>query len=255
MLMRICLVIAILAGVAVGVLNFVTVKDKVTALMADRDNEKSQKETTQRELASTKSELKKTQTDLAQTKATLETTTQERDKAVADAGASKKLADQLTADLTKTKEERDSAQSELASYKNAGMTPQQIIGAVKQIKKLEDTVAATEGENKVLIQKVKKVENELARYKTPDYEVPLPASLQGKVLISDPKWNFVVLSVGEDQGVLEYGELLVNRKGRLVAKVKVSSVQKDRCVANVIQGWQLGDVLEGDIVIPAHPAS
>jgi len=255
MLMRICLIVAILAGVAIGVLNFVTVKDKVTALMADRDNEKRQKEDTQRELASTKSELKKTQTDLAQTKATLETTTQERDRAVAEATTSKKQVEQLTTELTKTKEERDTAQSELAAFKNAGMTPQQIIGAVKQIKKLEDTVAATDAENKVLLQKVKKLDNELSRYRTPNYEVPLPASLQGKVLVSDPKWNFVVLNVGEDQGVLEYGELLVNRKGRLVAKVKVSSVQKDRCVANVIQGWQLGDVLEGDIVIPAHPAS
>ena len=38
-------------------------------------------------------------------------------------------------------------------------------------------------------------------------------------------------------------------------KVVVSSVQKDRCVANIMPGWQLGDVIEGDQVIPAHPAS
>jgi len=49
--------------------------------------------------------------------------------------------------------------------------------------------------------------------------------------------------------------LLVNRDGRLVAKVKITSVQKNRCVANVMPGWQLGDVIEGDLVIPAYPAS
>jgi hypothetical protein len=55
--------------------------------------------------------------------------------------------------------------------------------------------------------------------------------------------------------VLERGELLVNRNGRLVAKVVVRSVQKDRCIANVLPGWELGEVMEGDLVIPAHPAS
>ena len=85
--------------------------------------------------------------------------------------------------------------------------------------------------------------------------MPLPANLRGKVLVADPKWNFVVLNVGEDQGVLERGELLVNRDGKLVAKVMVRSVQKDRCIANVVPGWELGEVMEGDQVIPAHPAS
>ena len=42
---------------------------------------------------------------------------------------------------------------------------------------------------------------------------------------------------------------------QLVAKVIVSSVQKDRCVANIMPGWQLGEVIEGDQVIPAHPES
>jgi hypothetical protein len=71
----------------------------------------------------------------------------------------------------------------------------------------------------------------------------------------DPKWDFVVLNVGEDQGVLPDGELLVSRDGKLVAKVIVRSVQKDRSIANLVPGWQLGEIIEGDEVIPAHPAS
>jgi hypothetical protein len=95
----------------------------------------------------------------------------------------------------------------------------------------------------------------VAQYRDPEYKVHLPATLRGTILVADPKWDFVVLSIGEDQGVLEDGELLVNRNGRLVAKVKVRSVQKDRSIANVMPGWKLGDVVEGDLVIPAHPAS
>jgi hypothetical protein len=38
-----------------------------------------------------------------------------------------------------------------------------------------------------------------------------------------------------------------------VAKVKVDHVEKDRSVATVMAGWQLGDIMEGDVLIPAHP--
>jgi hypothetical protein len=75
--------------------------------------------------------------------------------------------------------------------------------------------------------------------------------LKGQVLVADPKWEFVVLNIGEDDGVLTDGELLVNRNGRLVAKVRVQSVQKDRSIANLVNGWKLSDVIEGDLVIPA----
>ena len=125
----------------------------------------------------------------------------------------------------------------------------------KEYKAVQDNLAAAETENKVLLRKNNKLEIELAVYRDPNFFVPLPASLKGKVLVADPKWNFVVLNVGEDQGVLERGELLVNRNGKLVAKVVVRSVQKDRCIANVLPGWELGEVMEGDQVIPAHPAS
>ena len=83
----------------------------------------------------------------------------------------------------------------------------------------------------------------------------LRADLKGKVVVVDPKWDFVVLDIGEDQGVLTDGELLVSRDGKLVAKVIVRTVEKDRCIANIMPGWKIGEVFEGDQVIPAHPAS
>ena len=85
--------------------------------------------------------------------------------------------------------------------------------------------------------------------------VKLPADLKGKVVVVDPKWDFVVLNIGDDQGVLQDGEMLVSREGKLVAKVIVRTVEKDRCIANVVPGWKLGEMIEGDKVTPAHPAS
>lgn len=255
MLIRISLIIAIIAGLAVGGLNFVKVKEKITTLQANLKEQTDLKNKALAELDTTKKDLAKTTTELKQTKATLEATTAERDKAVAEVASLTKKADQLTEELTKTRQERTEAQQELAAYKATGLSPEQITTINKQYKNLEATLAASETENKILLTNIKKLETELALYKDKDFFVVLPAALKGKVLVADPKWHFVVLNVGEDQGLLKDGELLVNRNGRLVAKVRVSSVQKDRSVANVMPGWQLSEVLEGDQVIPAHPAS
>jgi hypothetical protein len=255
MLIRISLIVAIIAGLAVGGLNFVKVKEKITILQTDLKREADAHQKFETDYHATKKDLDKRTAELKQTKAELEATAAAKETAEANLAAQTKRADKLTDDLTKTRQERDAAQQDLAAYKATGVTPQQILGMNKEFKTLQDTLAVSESENKILMQKLKKVETELAVYRDPNFFVTLPASLKGKVLVADPKWNFVVLNVGEDQGVLERGELLVNRNGRLVAKVVVRSVQKDRSIANVLPGWELGEVMEGDLVIPAHPAS
>jgi hypothetical protein len=253
MLLKISLIVAILAGLAVGTLNFVKTKEKVVTLAADRDNEKGMKETAQKDLASTRKTLASTKAELDTTKQNLEATTAEKDKAVSDLAAQTKRAERLTDDLNKTRRELNDTSAELAAYTATGLKPEQIVAINKSYKGLQDQIKGLQGENQLLGRTIVRLTNELAIYKTPDYQVPLPPGLKGKVLVADPKWNFVVLNVGEDQGVLEQGELLVNRNGKLVAKVKIRSVQKDRSIANVMPGWQLGDVMEGDQVIPAHP--
>lgn len=255
MLIRICLIVAILAGLAVGGLNIVKVKEKITVLQKELKDESEAHKKFEGMYKSTKKDLDKTVADLKQTKATLEATTAEKEKAEAELANQTKRADKLTEDLAKTRQERDNAQADLAAYKATGFTPLQITGMGAAHKKVQENLQVVENENMVLLKRIKKIETELAVYKDPAFFVPLPAALKGKVLVADPKWNFVVLNVGEDQGVLERGELLVNRNGRLVAKIVVRSVQKDRCIANVLPGWELGSVMEGDQVIPAHPAS
>lgn len=253
MLLRISLVLAIIAGLAVGALNIAMVKTKIVNLAKDRDNEKGLKETALNDLHFTQQQLAKTNTILKQTQAELASTKEERDKAVADATDKTKKLEIVTTERDNARKERDNAQADLAAYVATGLKPEQIVSMDKQYKQLQKENDLL---GKIALDRMRKIQaltNELAIYKTPDYVVPLPAGLQGKVLVIDPKWNFVVVNVGQDQGVLEYGELLVNRNGRLVAKLKVRSVQKDRSVANVMPGWSLGEVIEGDQVIPAHP--
>jgi len=255
MLLRISLIVAILAGAAVGVLNFVKVKEKIEKVEQHRADEQAAKETAQTKLADTEKTLASTTKELKETKETLDETTQQRDRAVAEAAdATRKVAD-LTDKLAKTTEERNTAQAELAAYKATSRTPDQILAFDKTIKNLEKTIAALDDEKKLLARELTKSQNELARYTNPKWDGPsLPATLTGRVTATDPKWDFVVINVGENQGVLKHSRLYVSRDGNLVAKLRVTSVEKDRCIANVMDGWRVGDVVEGDTVIPVYPA-
>ena len=124
------------------------------------------------------------------------------------------------------------------------------------IKQDQDTIDAINEEKAVLTRICRRVQNRIGRTTSgTNYVVKLRADLKGKVVVVDPKWDFVVLDIGDEQGVLKDGELLVSRDGKLVAKVIVRTVEKDRCIANIVPGWKLGEVFEGDQVTPAHPAS
>ena len=102
MLVRISLILAILAGLAVGVLNFVKVKEKITTLQTNLDTETKAHQEFEGKFKVTKSSLDKTNVILKQTIATLDATTAEKDKAVTDLAAEVKRAGKLTEDLTKT---------------------------------------------------------------------------------------------------------------------------------------------------------
>jgi hypothetical protein len=255
MLLRISLIVAIIAGLAAGTLSYIEVTDKIPALTKQRDDENSAKKEAQTSLAKTKTELKKTQGELTQTQTELTETKSDRDKAMARAEAQSKRADELSIKLTKITAERDEAQNDLAAYKATGLNPDQVIKLNKQIKDANAQIQVITGEKLVLSRQRDRLKQELQKYVGDDPTVKLRADLHGKILVVDPKWDFVVLDIGEDQGVISEGELLVSRSGKLVAKVIVRSVQKDRCIANVIPGWKLGEPVEGDEVSPAHPAT
>ena len=107
MLIRISLIVAIIAGLAVSGLNFLKVKEKITTIQQQREDEKSAKVQAQTELASTKKDLEKTSADLKTTKANLEAATAERDKAVADLAVATKRNTQLTEERDKIRNERE----------------------------------------------------------------------------------------------------------------------------------------------------
>lgn len=255
MLTRISLIVALIAGLAVAGLNFFMVKDKLTTVIAERNDWHGKYDTTYAELNQTKDTLARTKADLDKTKSTLNATIQERDAAVAKRDAETKRANELASQLNTTTAQRNEAQANLAAYVNTGYKPPEIVTMGKKINNLQEAIEVSKEENMVMLRKNQQLSYKMAELIGTNAPITLPGTLTGKVLVADPKWDFVVLNLGSDEGLLEHAELLVSRDGKLVAKLRISSVQKDRSIANVMPGWKLGDVMEGDQVIPAYPAS
>jgi hypothetical protein len=255
MLMRISLIVAILAALGAGTLNLLQVRGKINTLMSQRDDYHTQLTQTQATLATTKQNLATTQKNLADTQQQLADSQAARKKAEDTAAAQTKRADDLSDKLAKATQDRDAAQADLAAYKATGRSPDEILKLLALIKQDQDTIAAINDEKKVLARNLLRVQNQLNELIGTNYVVTLPADLKGEVVKVDPKWDFVVLNIGDEQGVLQDGEMLISRNGKLVAKVVVRSVYQGQCIANIIPGWKLGEVFEGDLVTPAHPAS
>jgi hypothetical protein len=154
----------------------------------------------------------------------------------------------LTDKLTKMTVRADDAEARLEAWRTLP-PPEQIkviISDLAQTKKARDAVVA---ENKLLLASRDDYKHKWETIFGADAPVVLPTGLKGRVLAVDPKFDFVVLDIGDDQGVKERGEMMVSRQGKLIGKIRISSVQKDRSVASIIPAWKRGDVREGDQVI------
>jgi biopolymer transport protein ExbB/TolQ len=249
MLLRVFLILAILAGAGVIAITHFMVKPHVQGIIdARNDFDKKWQDQTKR-ANKLFADLKTTQAKLSETEKNLEQTQTELVAAKSQAESEKKRGDDLNQKLIATTEERNVAQQELAAWKATGTTPDQIQNLVSNLKKSQDYIGVIEEEKKVLQKEVKRLETEIAKYVDPDAPPPMPTGLNGKVVVVDPKYDFVVLDIGEKQGVVQNGVLMVSRDSKLIAKVRVTSVSPERSIANIVPGWKLGEIMEGDLVI------
>jgi cell shape-determining protein MreC len=248
-MLRICLIIAIIAGLAAAALTFTKVQDIITTTRADRD-EWHKKDTDEAAAhVKTKKTLKDTQATLATTQKNLDQTKTELTAAQNDVDALTKDKADLTAKLEKSNSDKDEAQQQLEQWRQVGVTPEQVKGIIADLAATRKAKNAVVGENKILAAKLSDLQDQWDKIFQNDQEVPLPSGLRGKIVAVDPKFNFVVLNIGKDQGVKPRGVMMVDKDGKLLGKVRITSVTKDECVANILTDWQRGNIMEGDEVL------
>ena len=169
MLIRISLIVAIIAGLAAGTLNFVKVKKIIEDTRAERDKWHGKYDETDAEVEPRPRRiLTKTTAALDQTKKDLDATKKERDTAVAAAADLKKQAATLQENLDKSEKDLSDANIQLDLYHQAFKTPQEALSVAKDMRALKERVAVIEDEKKVLQRQLVRVQTELNVYKNPD---------------------------------------------------------------------------------------
>jgi hypothetical protein len=244
MLLRTTLVLVIIASFITCGLTLHKVKERITGLRTDLARQTAARTTAESELATTKEARARTIEALARTEERLEAAKATNARTSAElADRNKKIAD-LSDRLNEQDWKLQESETLLTAFNATGLTLAQAVHAGDRITDLENALTAAHITNERLQALLPKQRDGEA--------VRLPPDLKANVMVSDPKWHFVVLNAGQDQGVVEHGSLLASRGGTLVAKLKVSRVEKNRCVANVEPGWELAEIMEGDMAVPAN---
>jgi len=248
-MLRISLIIAIIAGIAALAISQLKVAEKIQSITEERNKFEQDLKTSQDAERKAKKEAKDATAAADKLKKDLDTAKADLAGASDKADQQEKRANDLAGRIDKITQERNDAQTRLAAWTALGRSIDELKAIIVQNRKLVTENDAVKGENKVLGLKVNQIQSELDLLTGRKTKVELPIALKGKVIAVDPKYEFVVLDIGLDDGVLARGEMLVNRSGKLVAKVRILTAEPHRCVANVLPDWKQGEIMEGDIVL------
>ena len=250
-MVRILLFITLIAVGASGYLAYNDINGKIDNLTNERDSAQQ---------SSNEFEEKMNDAVAAQSKAEAEAET-----AVAELEQAKvtniKLGQQLTVQRNRAETATanfNQATAELVESRQTSERWRQFemeYGTRDSIKANLATIASVKNErdnfimeNSILLSRIEQLGVELSRYTGTSVKVNLPSDLAGKVTAVDSQYDFVVLNVGEDQGVREHGELLVGRSDKLIGRLRVLSVEKNRSIANIMPDFKLSEIQTGDSV-------
>ena len=240
---KIFLGIALAVMLATAALGFLAKgnADKLQTALKDKANMLT---TAQSSLSLAKSSEKKAQEELAAANAKME----EQGKEIATQKGqmddfTKKIADATTAMEAKTTELAVKTK-EFDDYKIAtgGKPPEGGVNPAMDLLRQEVEKAKAEAaESRALVDsltaKKKEIEDKMAsleQYKRSREMNIAKQGLTGRILAVNGGYNFVVLSIGDKQGSVTGATLLVLRGGEPIAKARVTSVETNNSIADIL---------------------
>lgn len=179
---------------------------------------------TRQELATTKEELDKTISDLDRTRGQIETLQTSINEKNIQISSFETRASAL-------EQEKVSLNIQIDDLNN------QIIQAGEELTDAQDKILTLE-------QTINMMEIELG-----DKTRVVPKGLTGRILHVNRDWNFVVIDLGTDKGLVPNAEMLVHRKDALIGKVIISGLTREMAIAELSPGWAQATIKEGDYVV------
>jgi hypothetical protein len=237
--------------------NEKAVKEAVTA-ERDATNKKlasvtAELKVTDEKLGSTTKDFEKSQSDLTDTQARL-------DKEIATSADLQKQITQKTADFEQQKSDMAAKDARIAELEGKIGSSGTFSNSIPQLDELKNELKEKDVLNTSLQAKIKESDSLIAEFrkKEADRKAKIMRNgLEGKVLAVNPSWNFVVISLGDRNGVVNNAELLISRSGQLVGKIRVTSVEPSTSVADIVANSVAAgsSVQPGDTVVYKGPAS
>ncbi len=202
----------------------------------------------QEEVKKGKAELEQTQKSLEETKKSVTKVTEEKDQIAgqvdglkSDVEKAKSKANELTtqvgakeAEITKLAADVQAKDTEIATLKSTQTAAPVVQGPSPEVQamiqekealvtKLQGDVAAARSQ----IEDLQKKNNDRMAQK-------MRNGLEGRILAVNQAWNFVVLNLGDRNGVVGNVEMLIKRGSQLVGKVRVTSVEPSTSIADIV---------------------
>jgi hypothetical protein len=185
------------------------------------------------DLTSAQESLAKETADDEQTKAQLATVQSSLDSANAEKTDLQAKVDDLSkkvANMTLTKPgEVPVAGPTQADYDNLASKLKDAQAQVAELNQLKETLTAKAKDAESRADDLQKV---VDHYKG----TALQNGLEGEILAYNPGWNFVVISIGDRQGAVTNAEMILERGGSQIGKIRITSVEPSTSVADVIPG-------------------
>lgn len=256
------LIAAIVFSIGAAALGFLN-RNTLTATKESLD-------TTTAELAGTRTELDASKKEVESQKEQITALNSEKDTLTANLGEAQSELASAKTELTAAQEKATAAEADLASLKTdaeakdtriaeleqqiadgasatASAAPGSNDEAAAERDELRTVVAGLQDKNTALEAQI----TELRRKEESRQKVQMRQGLQGTILAVNQAWNFVVLSLGDRQGVVPNAEMLVQRGNQLVGRIRVTSVEPSTSIADIlVRTVPRGlSVMPGDTVI------
>ncbi len=136
------------------------------------------------------------------------------------------------------------AQAEIADLKSkiAAVDPGRPVlpptdEAQAKIKELETRLAEYDTVKRTLEDQLKTADSSARQMQRAEQQRQMRvmrSGLSGSVLAVDRNWNFVVLDLGDRNGVVNHAEMIVTRGSGMVGKVRITSVEPSQSIADIV---------------------
>ncbi|MGC3989383.1 MAG: hypothetical protein QM796_06840 [Chthoniobacteraceae bacterium] len=234
---KVLLIVSIILMGGSAVLGFLT-KTKMDGFKTQLASQSDQLKSEESQVAKAKNDLKAKTDELATAKAAQE-------QGQGDVQAAKDAQTKAESALADANKQIDELKVKLQTP-TPGATPADIGASADDLAKLQQQVTdlktqlteattvrdSLQGANQKLQAQIQPLQDYHDRHE----RVMAASNLEGQVLAYNQAWNFVVLSIGDHQGVVANAELIIKRGGTKIATVRVSSVNPNTAVADIVAG-------------------